>query len=242
MKNNGKKLEHVVRLIEESFKDSPNTAIYNNYKLPNKAGRDREIDILIVSKINDFDINIAIECKDYNSKIPVEKIEAFHSKCLRLPQISKKIFVSSNGYQEDALNAAKDFGIELLTAEHLTADYVKTIIPIRQMKPIIHGEVRNVVLNFNSDIEKLKTIQETYNGVIFNNDCSEETNILILLGKAINQYKKEIFGLALLEYMKIINNQANDIILWVPFDLEFNGCYIKVDEEKLSKLTIATLK
>lgn len=242
MKNDGKKLEQIVRLIEESFKDSPNTFIYNNYKISNKDGRDREIDILIVSKINGFEINIAIECKDYNSKIPVEKVEAFHSKCLRLPQISKKIFVSTNGYQEDAMNAAKDFGIELLTAEYLTTDYINTLIPIKQMKPIVHGEVKNIVLNLSSNEEKLKTIQENYKGAIFNNDSSEETNILIIIGKAINRYKREIFGLALMEYMRLTHNQSDDIVLWVPFDLEFNGCYVRDEQDKLIRLTTAAFE
>lgn len=77
MKSNGKQLEHIVCLIEESFKDSQNTTIYSNHKIQNKDGRNREFDILITTKVNEYEINIAIECKDYKSKVSVDKIEAF---------------------------------------------------------------------------------------------------------------------------------------------------------------------
>lgn len=110
------------------------------------------------------------------------------------------------------------------------------------MKPIVHGEVKNLALNLNGYKEKLKAIQETFNGTIFSHDGNEEVNILVLLSQAINYYKKEIFGLALLEYMKLPNNQNNDLILWVPFELEFKGCFIKDQEEKLIKMTGGTFK
>ena len=89
MKNTGKQLERVVRLVEESYKDSANTQIFSNYKLPNKDGEEREIDLLIVSKINGFEICIAIECKDYNTRVSVDKIDSFQGKCSRLPQIHR---------------------------------------------------------------------------------------------------------------------------------------------------------
>jgi len=228
MKNTGKQLERVVRLIEESFKDSAHTKIYSNYKIPNQSGRFREIDVLIVSKINGFEICIAIECKDFNSKIPVEKIEAFYSKCLRLKQINKMIFVSTKGYQEDALLAAKDFGIELLTAESLTADYIQQLIPIRQIKPIIHREVRNVVMSFAADEGTLKVIQESYTGEVFEDGNDElPLNALVVFDQAIDTYKKDVFGLALFEYMKLTGQNKDSIIIWPEFGLKFNGYYIK---------------
>lgn len=236
MKNSGKQLEKLVRLVEESYKDSPHTEIYTNHKIPNKDGVDREIDVLIITKINGISINIAIECKDYASKISVDKIEAFHSKCLRLPQINKKIFVSGNGYQRDAVNAAKDFGIELLTAENLNRNYIEGIIPIRQIKPVIHDEVKNLVLTLDCHEEKTKEIQKIFDNIIFNNDCSEESNILILLKKAIHVYSKEIFSLSLLEYMKLAERKSNNLILWIPFELGFNECYIKDEKANMIKL------
>jgi hypothetical protein len=62
MKKDGKKLKKLVRLIQDSLKNSANTVIHSNYKIPNTSGRKREIDVFIVSKVNDFEIKIAIEC------------------------------------------------------------------------------------------------------------------------------------------------------------------------------------
>ena len=99
----GKKFERVNRLIQETFKDSSSTEILSNYKIESEAGQKNEIDILIVSKVNGFDVKIAIECKDFAKKIPIEKIDAFESKCNRINKINTKVFISSNGYQKGAI-------------------------------------------------------------------------------------------------------------------------------------------
>jgi hypothetical protein len=93
----GKNLELLVRLIHETLKDVQNTQVYSNFKIENTSGRDREIDILIISSINGFEIKIAIECKEYKRAVPVKEIEAFYGKCKRINGISKLVFVASNG-------------------------------------------------------------------------------------------------------------------------------------------------
>ncbi|MCB0853259.1 MAG: restriction endonuclease, partial [Bacteroidetes bacterium] len=94
----------------------------------------REIDILIKSSINGMEILIAIECKNFKKPIPVEKIEAFHSKCLRIKGISKKVFVSSNGYQADAFGAAKDFEIDLYHLNEISQNAIVEWLPqIKQL-------------------------------------------------------------------------------------------------------------
>lgn len=234
MKNTGKQLERVVRLVEESYKDSANTQIFSNYKLPNKDGQEREIDLLIVSKINGFEICIAIECKDYNTRVSVDKIDSFQGKCSRLPQIHRKIFVSAKGYQKAAVTAANDFGIELLTAETLTAEYIKQLIPIRQIKPEFFYEVDNVVLNIGAKGKKLKAITESFNGEIFRIDHEKPEKILVLFADAMYKHRKEIFNLALIEYLRMKDTYDKDIItLWPPFGLKFEGYYTKHFEERI---------
>lgn len=78
--NDGRKVEKLVRLIQEAIKDFPNVEIFSNYEIKNKSGRKREIDVLLKTTVNSFEIIIAIECKDYKNAVPVEKIEAFNSK------------------------------------------------------------------------------------------------------------------------------------------------------------------
>ena len=38
-KRSGKKLENLVKLIQEALKDLPQTKIFQNYKIDNKGGR-----------------------------------------------------------------------------------------------------------------------------------------------------------------------------------------------------------
>jgi hypothetical protein len=237
MGNKGTQLEKTVRLIQEAFKDSENTQIYSNYKIPNESGNNREIDIFIVSKVNDFEINIAIECKDYNKKVPVEKIEAFQSKCDRIKQINKKIFISSKGYQSDAINSAKYYGIELLTAEEINDSTFKNIIPIRQLKPEILPIINNAVLNFDATEETLVKIRETFQGEVFNKDDDSIANITKVILEAIEKYKREIFALALIEWMKIKHESDDEKTFPVNFGLTFHKYYIKGDNnEKITLL------
>jgi hypothetical protein len=155
MKNNGKELERIVHLIEETLKDSPNTIIYKRYKIPNSGGRNREFDVFIESKLNGFNINIAIECKDFKKSIPAEKIEAFETKCNRVKSISKKVFISSNGFQPEAINVARDCGIELQIASKVSAASILDWFPITELE-IKHlpGGHAQVFLDVEEDVLK----------------------------------------------------------------------------------------
>ena len=113
----GKLLECTLRIVQESLKDKDDTEIYSNHEIINSAGRRREFDIVIKSFINGFNLTVVMECKDYAGPVAVEKIEAFHSKCLRIPEINKKVFVSRRGFQADAIKAAEEFGIETYEVE-----------------------------------------------------------------------------------------------------------------------------
>lgn len=132
----GQTFEVINQIIQEVFKDSPETEILYNFKIENRSGRKREIDILIVGIINGIEIKIAIECKDYKNKVSVEKIEAFNSKCLRIPSINKMIFISKKGFQKDAINAANEFGIELYKLENIDEEEVKKWMIVALPKPV----------------------------------------------------------------------------------------------------------
>lgn len=131
--------EITLRVVQESLRDKDDTEVIPNYKLKNPAGRTREFDVAIKSTINGFNFLAVIECKDYSGAVPVEKIEAFEGKCSRIPDINKKIFVSRNGYQEDAINAAKDFGIEIYDVHNIDPETIAHWLPVSCIKPIIRS-------------------------------------------------------------------------------------------------------
>ncbi|MCH3883402.1 restriction endonuclease [Tenacibaculum aquimarinum] len=233
MKNNGKSLEKTIRLIQETLKDSENTKIFNNYKIENESGQKREIDILIVSSINDFDIKIAIECKDYNKKVPVKEIEAFESKCDRIKEINKKVFVSTNGYQADAINTAKYYGIELHTANKLKREDIQSWFPIKQMGLQIESKFIAPTLYLDSTQEILETILKDFNGIVYRENINEPIKIETLLIEAIENNKRVIMNLALIEWIKLEETKKDESFP-IQFKLDFNDYYIKsTDIEKI---------
>lgn len=132
----GKNIERIGRIVQEAFKSFPKTVIHSNYKIPNISGRKREIDILIVSEVNGYEIRVAIECKDYARKVSVEKVEAFHAKCQRIKGLNKKAMISSSGFQEDAVNAANDFDIDIFELKDISSEAVLSWIDTRQIKQL----------------------------------------------------------------------------------------------------------
>lgn len=226
--NNGKQFEKTIALIQETFKDSEYTEIFRNYSIPNSSGRNREIDVLIASKINGFEMNIAIECKDYKGKIPVEKLEAFHGKCERIKSINKKIFISSNGFQTDAINAANTFGIELMTAEFLTRDYLLQLLPVRQIQPIFTYKFNSLVLTFDADEETLKKVHKDCPNTIYSLDDGNTKSLKQILAEVVNDNRVEIFNAALLKWMTIKDYKSEDFP--VNFTLTFTNSYFKTFE------------
>ena len=111
----GRPFENMVALIQEAYKDLPHTKIFTNHLVKDRFGKNREFDVFIVNKVNGYDFRIAIECKDHSGPIPVEKIEAFNSKCSTVSNINKKVLISSNGFQSGAIENATHFDIELQT-------------------------------------------------------------------------------------------------------------------------------
>lgn len=120
----GKLFELLISRIEAAKKIDESIQILSDENLINKGGRKRQFDVVLRSLINDFLITIAIECKEHERPVDVDKIESFEAKCQRIPEISKKVFVSNSGYTDGAIDAALDFGIELINIEELSDNEV----------------------------------------------------------------------------------------------------------------------
>lgn len=223
--NNGKNFEKLVRLIQETLKDIPSTEIFSNYKIENKSGSKREIDVLIKSFINNFEIIIAIECKDYKTPISVEKIEAFNSKCQRINGISKKIFVSSNGYQSDAIKAANDFEIELYNFGEISKDKISNWFPITQLKANIKIQrpLKIQVIGNENDIKHFLPGDDL---LIHYFEERKPIRLENLLWEIISGKRNEIWNQMLFDFIK--NEDKKEIVETnIPFSIDFEGIYVE---------------
>lgn len=231
----GKKTERLVRLIQETLKEIPETNIYSNFKIKNISGRKREIDVLIDSSINSMNIKIAIECKDYKRPVSVEKIEAFNSKCMRIEGISKKVFVSTSGYQADAVEAAKDFNIDLYRIDDISPEKITSWFPIMQLKQNIKIKLPLKIHLFGEkdDINKLPQKDEL---IVYSPDEKDPINIVgFVWNNFVKQKQHEIWNYLILNTLKRTETEKVNQHISLPFIMHLKGVYtLATDRNKFS--------
>lgn len=84
----------------------------------NKEINSRQFDVVIRFKAGFYDYLTLIECKDYKSAVPVDRVEAFVTKA-QDHKAHKAIMVSANGFQSGAKEVAQRHNIELYTLRQI---------------------------------------------------------------------------------------------------------------------------
>jgi Restriction endonuclease len=118
----GKIVEHIVALMHK-YPDT-SVKVEQNVRLPpvlNKAGRKREIDVLLTKDIAGHSVQMAIECKNEQRPIDTPAIDAFAKKLQRVG-VLYGIYVSASGYTKDAIENAATDGIKTFILKDLTEE------------------------------------------------------------------------------------------------------------------------
>ena len=193
MHNDGKEYEQFVAILQQAILNSENITIQKNIKIElNKKIKDncaneREFDLYWEYELGGLTYKTVIECKDYNSNISVEKIDALIGKIRDIPDL-RAVFATKKGYQIGAKNKAKQNKIDLLIirkqndSDWQDADgnpYLKTIhidmhinMPavITKFEPIIDGEW----VKSNTEIDTSKPLKLTgLNNELFIDDLDK---------------------------------------------------------------------
>lgn len=119
LNNDGKDYEQFVALLQqallnaESITEQKNIEVQLNKKIRDSGGVVREFDLYWEYEIAGITYKTVIECKDYNSRIPLEKIDAFIGKIRDIPDL-KGVFATQKGYQSGAKTKAEHNRIDLL--------------------------------------------------------------------------------------------------------------------------------
>ena len=116
MPKKGTEYELFVRSVYECLNRADGLSdvqIQHDVKLIGAAGIEHQIDVFWTFKIGGVDYKVAVECKDYNSHVSKEKIEAFHSILHDIGNIHG-IFASKMGFQSGAILYAQKYGIQLM--------------------------------------------------------------------------------------------------------------------------------
>jgi hypothetical protein len=130
MDKTGKNYENFVAELQqailrsEGFGIQRNIVIEKNKIIKDNNGIKREFDLYWEYELGGLTYKTVIECKDYNSKIKIDKIDAFIGKTNDIPGLSLA-FATKCGYQSGAGIKAKQHGIELLIVrEQNDSDWV----------------------------------------------------------------------------------------------------------------------
>lgn len=120
-----KKFEKLVAAVHKVKNDGAQV-IYDEKILGKRTSRERQVDISLRFKNTYYSHFVAIECKDFQSAVPISAVEAFKTK---LEDISadKGVMVSRNGFQQGAIDTAKAYGIELFTLDKDAAQWINTL-------------------------------------------------------------------------------------------------------------------
>ncbi|WP_279119396.1 restriction endonuclease [Fusobacterium varium] len=151
---------------KEGFK---NIEVLHNVKKEGFSKTTHQIDVYFEYALAGTLHSVAIECKDYKSKVSQEKLMAFYSKIIDL-RVSKGIFVSKTGFQKGAIIFAQSHGIELVELrkpeEYDWEGLVKTIHVKLKMHGVINVEIKDIEVDENWRKENnIKDINFKYSGL-----------------------------------------------------------------------------
>ena len=109
-------LQIAVFKADELTKNLRTLKFERNKKIGNKYGVKREFDVYWEYELDGRIYRTVIECKNYESPITVEKIDALTTKVCDIEAPLVPIFATKTGYQSGAKSAGKYHNIELLIA------------------------------------------------------------------------------------------------------------------------------
>lgn len=106
--------EYEIKVFDYFKARFPDALITKNAQLPGKlSGTARDIDVLLESQVFGHSLQIAVECKNWSSKLDVADIGSFIDK-IKDVGISKGVMVSKVGYTEAAHQRARtETGVQL---------------------------------------------------------------------------------------------------------------------------------
>lgn len=88
------------------------TKVRHNIKLKGRSGCEHQIDVYWEYEKDGGKHRVAIECKNYNKRVPKEKVSAFYGMLSDLDGV-EGIMVSVKGFQKGAIQFAEHYGISL---------------------------------------------------------------------------------------------------------------------------------
>ena len=128
------------------------TKVQHNVKLKGKSGCEHQIDVYWEYEIAGNKHRVAIECKNYNSKIPIGRVRDFFGALYDLGDV-EGIMVTTNGYQKGAKLFADNYNIKLQVISLPNPDDI-----IGELLIQVHADVRHCLFLIDEEYAKQKNL------------------------------------------------------------------------------------
>lgn len=169
--------------------------IQHNIKLTGKSGQKRQIDVYWEYKEASIDRKFVIECKNYNRKITLDKVDAFYSAISDLDDV-KGIMVTKTGYQSGAKKVAESYGITLIELRYPNEE---------------EGKVGKIDLSLEITItQSLFLIDEDW-AKTNNIDYESYRSFMASLSQLSSEWAGGYFPLETIEYDNVFNEKGQII-------------------------------
>lgn len=121
------------------------TKVQHNVKLKGKSGCEHQIDVYWEYEIAGNMHRVAIECKNYDSLVPIGKVRDFFGVLHDLNNV-RGIMVSSKGYQEGAKKFADYYGVSLKALRRPGWNE-----NIGAITTVVHADIRHTLYLFDEE-------------------------------------------------------------------------------------------
>lgn len=128
------------------------TTVMHNVKLKGKSGCEHQIDVYWEYEIAGNMHRVAIECKNYDSLVPVGKVRDFYGVLSDLNNVNG-IMVSKKGFQNGAKKYATEYGISLKELRRPGWNEI-----IGSIKTVVHAETFHTLYLFDDEWVKEQNI------------------------------------------------------------------------------------
>lgn len=207
---------HEKILEKDGFED---IEIQHNIKLEGKSGATHQIDVFWNQKIDNKDVKICIECKNWKSTVTQGDILKFKGVLDDIGN-AKGIFVTKRGFQSGACKVAKYYGISLIRANSIDNEYTSRM----EMHFISFS-------NFEFQFDKERSLEEQNKIIDKLYNCKQEDLSQIEVYSSNGELKSKLQYIVddVIEY---IEEKYSDVVpeSWV-FSSSPRDSYVKIDNE-----------
>jgi len=220
----------------ESFNQQRNIIVEHNKKLIDRCGIERQFDIYWEYEQAGFIYKVIIECKDYNSAVSIEKIDALKGKMDDFPGI-RGIIATKIGYQSGAERKAIANNIDILRIrEQNDTDWED-----ENGNPLIKQIELQLIVQFPAHITKVQTFIDPVwlkeNPGIMTDEYSNVLNNQVVIEDLVQGKKYSMMDLA----NTLTRPEGKDYEEPIKFIQDFENAFI-INEASDCKLKIKKLE